>query len=129
MKFRIEKIQNEVQRMIGKNIYELRKKRGLSLSALAEKAKISKSYLSNIERNLNKNPSIQVVEKISNVLEVDLKTLLLTDQSEQTEVQYEDEWIEFVNEIKDLDMEKEEIKEFKTIVDFIKWKKENTNTN
>ena len=43
--------------MIGKNIAEIRKKRGYTLSELAELANISKSYLSNIERNINKNPS------------------------------------------------------------------------
>ena len=58
--------------MIGNNIYRIRKQRGLTLSELAKKALISKSYLSNIERNLNKNPSIQVMEKIAAVLHVDL---------------------------------------------------------
>ena len=49
--------------MIGKNIYLLRKEKGLTLSELAERANIAKSYLSNIERNINQNPSIQIVEK------------------------------------------------------------------
>ena len=44
--------------MIGKNIYWLRKEKGLTLSELAERANIAKSYLSNIERNINQNPSI-----------------------------------------------------------------------
>lgn len=39
--------------MLGKNIYQFRKKRGLTLSELAERAGVSKSYLSNIERNIN----------------------------------------------------------------------------
>ncbi|MGX2961370.1 helix-turn-helix domain-containing protein [Peribacillus sp. JNUCC 23] len=46
----------------------IRKQRGLTLSELAEKAFISKLYLSNIERSLNKNPSIQVLEKIAGFL-------------------------------------------------------------
>lgn len=45
--------------MIGNKIYKFRKQRGLSISELAERAKISKSYLSNIERNLNSNPPIK----------------------------------------------------------------------
>ena len=54
--------------MIGKNIYLLRKEKGLTLSELAERANIAKSYLSNMERNINQNPSIQIVEKIAQVL-------------------------------------------------------------
>jgi XRE family transcriptional regulator, master regulator for biofilm formation len=114
--------------MIGKKIFEIRKKRGLSLTELAERAKISKSYLSNIERNLNKNPSIQVLSKIANVLEVDLKSLLETSQNRDSEKKIENEWIDFVNELKDSGMEKENIKEFKTLIEFIKWKNENINS-
>jgi XRE family transcriptional regulator, master regulator for biofilm formation len=110
--------------MIGTKIFEIRKKRGLSLTELAERAKISKSYLSNIERNLNKNPSIQVLSKIANVLEVDLKRLLETNQNRESETKIENEWIDFVNELKDSGMEKENIKEFKTLIEFIKWKNE-----
>ncbi|NMD70868.1 helix-turn-helix transcriptional regulator [Bacillus sp. DNRA2] len=106
--------------MIGNIINELRKKRGLSLSELADRARISKSYLSNIERNLNQNPSIQVMQKIAFVLDVDLNTLLIKDHRDQDEDNNEKEWETFVNEIKDL--EREQIKEFKTIVDYIKWK-------
>ena len=62
--------------MIGNNIYKLRKQRGLTLSELAERAKISKLYLSNIEREINKNLSIQVINKIAVVLHVDLSILL-----------------------------------------------------
>ncbi|WP_147533169.1 helix-turn-helix domain-containing protein [Bacillus marasmi] len=106
--------------MIGNIINELRKKKGLSLSELADRAKISKSYLSNIERNLNQNPSIQVMQKLANVLGVDLNSLLIRKKEEQDEVVNVEEWEEIVNEIKDL--EREQIKEFKTIVDYIKWK-------
>ena len=49
--------------MIGKNIAEIRKRRGYTLSELAGLANISKSYLSNIERNINTNPSLQVMNK------------------------------------------------------------------
>ncbi len=62
--------------MIGENLKKVREIRGLSLSELAEKAGISKSYLSNMERNLNENPSIQVLCKISKALQVDIQTLV-----------------------------------------------------
>lgn len=109
--------------MIGKKIYQYRIKRGLTLSELAERAGIAKSYLSNIERSLNRNPSIQVVEKIALVLDVDIGTLL--DIHKNNEHQLDNEWIEFVNELKESGIEKKQIQEYKTLIEFIKWKKEN----
>lgn len=69
--------------MIGKNIAELRKRRGFTLTQLAERANMSKSYLSNIERDLNRNPSLEVMKKIGAVLNVDLLTLLNTNNKEE----------------------------------------------
>lgn len=106
--------------MIGKNIYEIRKRRGLTLTELAERAGIAKSYLSNIERNLNQNPSINVIEKIASVLEVDLKELLGSN-SDEKEPQLDSEWVEFVKELRDSGVEKDQIQEYKMLLDFIKW--------
>ncbi|MGF9965388.1 helix-turn-helix domain-containing protein [Bacillus rhizoplanae] len=107
--------------MIGKNIYQFRKNRGLTLSELAERARISKSYLSNIERNINQNPSIQVMEKIALVLEADLNTLLETKTNVETKQQIEREWIDFVYELKKAGIDKEKLREYKILIDFIKW--------
>jgi len=108
--------------MIGKNIYEIRKRRGLTLTELAERAGIAKSYLSNIERNLNQNPSINVMEKIASVLEVDLKELLGTGEKDGGKQSHLDsEWIEFVKELKDSGVEKDQIQDYKMLLDFIKW--------
>jgi XRE family transcriptional regulator of biofilm formation len=108
--------------MIGKKIFELRKQRGLTLSELAERANVSKSYLSNIERNLNQNPSIQVVRKIAFVLEVDLKTLLTTDAKYEDNPMLDKELIDLVIELKEIGMNK---KEYKTLIEFIKWQNQN----
>lgn len=105
--------------MIGKNIHELRKKRGLTLSELAEKANISKSYLSNIERELNDNPSIQVLEKISAVLGVDFRTILGSESEPQ--ILQDHEWLDFVNELKESGIEKENFQDYKTVFEFVKW--------
>lgn len=105
--------------MIGKNIQELRKKKGLTLSELAIRAHVSKSYLSNIERNINLNPSIQIMDKISVVLEVDLRTLLETESESQTLP--ESEWLDFVNDLKQSGIEKEKLQEYKTVIEFVKW--------
>lgn len=108
--------------MIGKNIYEIRKRRGLTLSELAGRANISKSYLSNIERDLNRNPSIQVMGKIALVLGVELKMLLQTGTNQEEEKLPDKEWIDLVSELKESGIEKEE---YKTLIEFIKWQNQN----
>lgn len=65
--------------MVGKRIYELRKEMGLTLTELAERAGVAKSYLSNIERNLQSNPSIAFLNKICIVLDIKPSMLLGTD--------------------------------------------------
>ncbi|MCM3111546.1 helix-turn-helix domain-containing protein [Lederbergia lenta] len=108
--------------MIGKNICKIRKKKGLTITELANRAGIAKSYVSNIERDVNKNPSINVIEKIASVLEVDLKTLIDPESTNETKLpQLDAEWIDLVNELKESGIKKEEIKEFKTLLEFIKW--------
>lgn len=114
--------------MIGKNLFELRKRRGLSLSELSDRSGISKSYLSNIERDVHKNPSIQILEKISDVLDVDLKALLKPGYSSD-KVLNDKELYEFVSELKKTGIEKDNIQEYKQLIDFIKWQNENLNPN
>lgn len=106
--------------MIGKNILSIRKKKGMTLSELAERANISKSYLSNIERNINQNPSIKVLERIAGVLDVDLLSLIQTIDYVHTLP--EKELIEFASELKKLGVEKEHLSDYKTLVEFIRWK-------
>jgi XRE family transcriptional regulator, master regulator for biofilm formation len=107
--------------MIGQNIYKIRKQRGFTLSELAEKASISKSYLSNIERNVNQNPSIQLLEKLANVLDVDMNTLLTMEIKTERPC-LETEWVDFINELKESGIEKEQIQQYKTLIEFIRWK-------
>ena len=65
--------------MIGENIKKLRKEKGITLSNLAKQSGVSKSYLSNLERGLKKNPSIQIVESVAGVLNIDINELLDRD--------------------------------------------------
>ncbi len=111
--------------MIGDNIGKIRKQKGFSLSILAERAGISKSYLSNIERNVNKNPSIQVMEKIAFVLDVDLKTLLKTNNQEESKQISDREWLDLAQELKESGIDKKQIKEYRTLIEFIKWQNRN----
>ncbi|TVY05654.1 helix-turn-helix domain-containing protein [Paenibacillus cremeus] len=106
--------------MIGDNITSLRKQRGLTLSELAERTGISKSYLSNIERNLKQNPSIHIIEKLSEVLKVDLKVLVEMAAEAETK-QVENEWLDFIHELKQLGIEKDRINEYKILFEFMKW--------
>lgn len=65
--------------MVGKRISELRKEMGMTLTELAQRAGVAKSYLSNIERDLQKNPSIAFLNKICIVLNIKPSALLGTD--------------------------------------------------
>jgi XRE family transcriptional regulator, master regulator for biofilm formation len=107
--------------MLGRKIYEIRKQRGLSLTELAERAKISKSYLSNIERDINKNPSIQVIKRIAFVLDTDLKALINTEILEETQQNPDKEWIELAKELQNSGIAKEQIPDYKMLLEFIKW--------
>lgn len=60
---------------VGERIKELRIKCGLTQKQLAEKAKISNSYLCDIEVGRT-NPSLKTLEKICRAFEIDLKDLL-----------------------------------------------------
>jgi XRE family transcriptional regulator, master regulator for biofilm formation len=108
--------------MVGRKIHEIRKKKGLTLTEVAERANISKSYLSNIERDLNQNPSIFIIKKLSMVLDVDVKVLLNPYFNEETQTNLEREWIELVNELKEFGVEKDQIHEIKTFIEYIRWK-------
>ncbi|MCP3032925.1 helix-turn-helix domain-containing protein [Halobacillus sp. A1] len=104
--------------MIGDRIQHIRKNRQLSLSELAERAGVAKSYLSSIERNLQSNPSVQFLEKISRELDVSMNYLLHGDNAEK-DVNLDDGWIELVQEAQDSGISKEQFREY---LEFNKWR-------
>lgn len=114
------------KRMIGTKIYQIRKNRGYSLSELSEKSGVSKSYLSNIERNLNQNPSIQILGKIAAVLDVELKEIIKIDSKQGSDNQIDQEWIEFILELEASGISKEQLQRYKTLIEFIKWQNQNS---
>ena len=63
---------------LGKNIKLLRARRGLSQADFAEKADISITFLSNIERGI-KFPQPDMLSKIANALGVDVNELFVTE--------------------------------------------------
>jgi XRE family transcriptional regulator of biofilm formation len=106
--------------LIGQRIKQFRKEKGYSLSELAEKAGVAKSYLSSIERNLQTNPSIQFLEKISAVLDVSVHTLLHENDESEYSGQLDSEWEKLVQDAMASGVSKKEFREF---LDFQKWKK------
>lgn len=68
--------------VIGKNIKILREKKGLSKKKLSELSGVSVSYISELE-NLKKNsPSIDIIDKLANALDI-TKGDLLKENDEQ----------------------------------------------
>jgi XRE family transcriptional regulator, master regulator for biofilm formation len=100
--------------------------KGLTLSELAKRANISKSYLSNIERNLNRNPSIELVMRIATVLDIDLESFLSPVKINEAQQEVDQDLIDFAAELKNTGIHKEQIKEYKTVFEFIKWKNQNS---
>lgn len=104
--------------MIGENITQIRKLQGMTLTELAEKANISKSNLSNIERGINVNPSIKVLEKIAEVLHTELGTLLGLEQIHP-------EKDKLVERLEKLNLTEVEMKQYEKVLEFIEWQKKN----
>lgn len=99
--------------MDGKKIRDLRMKKGMSLTELAKLSGISKSYLSFIERGKQTNPSIEVIEKISKALSVDLQSLLTSNKlQKQIDPQNLDkEVIQLAIEMSNSNIDKEKLRQ------------------
>ena len=69
--------------MIGERIKKLRLQKGYSITELAELANVSKSYLSYIERNLQNNPSLQVLSRLAAPLNTSIDYLLGDESLQQ----------------------------------------------
>lgn len=111
--------------MIGKRVQQLRKEKGLSLTELAERAGVAKSYISSLERDIQKNPSIQFLEKIAAVLKVPVDRLI-DDQEEMAhnDRELDQEWLEIIKEAMTSGVDKQQFREF---LDFNKWRMKRPN--
>ncbi|WP_318509687.1 hypothetical protein [Bacillus sp. T3] len=70
-----------------------------------------------------------MIEKIASVLNVDLKALIKTESNKDINQVVEQEWIDLIKELKESGINKEQIKEYRDVIEFIKWKKENGNSD
>lgn len=88
--------------MIGETIKQIRQRKGYSISKLAKTADVSKSYLSEIERGIQTNPSLQFLKKISISLDTSLEGLLEYTEPASTNGGLDEEWIRLLTQaIKD----------------------------
>src|SRR5262245_40660217 len=67
---------------VGRNLKRLRDEAGMSLTDLAIKSKVSRSYISHIERGRIRNPRLEMSVKLATGLGVTLTRLLEEDLSE-----------------------------------------------
>lgn len=104
---------------IGERIRKLRMEKKLSLTELASRAAVAKSYLSSVERDLQMNPSIQFLTKIAAVLNVSVESLIVDPQKSPEPV--DDEWVHLAKEAMESGISKEQFREF---LAFQKWKKQ-----
>ena len=71
--------------MIGEKIKFIRTEKGITGKELAEKAEVTPGYISQIERNLI-SPSLSVLMRIAEVLEIPLVSLFTEEEEEQVTV-------------------------------------------
>ncbi|WP_316569232.1 helix-turn-helix domain-containing protein [Neobacillus sp. YIM B06451] len=117
--------------MIGERIKKLREQKGFSLSELAELAHVSKSYLSGMERDLNKNPSIHLLLKVAKPLDVSIVFLLTGLNQEELDLDNNDiknldpEWKKMIEKAIEDGINKDDFKEYISYIKFKIWEKAN----
>lgn len=94
--------------MIAYRVKSLREERKMSISELSAKSGVAKSYISSLERNLQTNPTILVLEKIARILCIKVDTLL----NEQVGNVMDEEWMEIMQDVMGSGISKEEMREF-----------------
>lgn len=66
---------NTYGKLFGEVIRELRIQKNMSLDELSNITNVSKSYLYRLEQNQRNNPTIFVINRLSNALELDIKAM------------------------------------------------------
>ncbi|MDR4888910.1 helix-turn-helix domain-containing protein [Fredinandcohnia sp. QZ13] len=109
--------------MIGSRIKELRKQKRLTITELAKRAGVSKSYLSYIERDVQKNPSLQFLTKISKPLDTSIEYLLGEEKTDTiTNEILDKEWTKLLMKAIDDGLSKEDFREIQNFIKFRNWK-------
>ena len=115
--------------MIGERIKRLREEKGYTITELARLSKVSKSYLSQIEKGFQSNPSLQFLNKISIPLETSINFLLeekIVDGS--AELELDEEWVDLIRQAEKEGLHKEDFKEYFNFLKYQSFIKEKKNT-
>jgi transcriptional regulator with XRE-family HTH domain len=102
------------KKLIGLRIKELRRRRGLSQEDVAERADTSPNYLSRMERG-TENPTLDMLIKISEALEVDMWELLDFKHQESAKI-LKEMLKKFANEIGDQEKLKTAVRVIRAII-------------
>ncbi|PLT31080.1 helix-turn-helix domain-containing protein [Peribacillus deserti] len=93
--------------MDGEAFRRMRIRKGYSISQLADRSGISKSYLSYIERGLQQNPSINILTKLAQVLDCSMDDLMGDGMSDIT---LDEDWANLIIQAKQQGVSKEEFR-------------------
>ncbi len=69
----------EIRKQVGLNVWEIRIEKGWSQEELAFRADLHRTYISGVERGI-RNPTVTVLGKIADALDVSPSVLLLISQ-------------------------------------------------
>lgn len=103
--------------MDGSRLRELRLERGLSLNKLGEVTGISKSYLSFLERDIHKNPSLEILAKIAKALDVDIDYFINDDPSSEKQ---EGNIYRFEISVSDTEIDTQKVKQLEDLLKILK---------
>lgn len=98
--------------MIGDRIQYYRKQQGLSLEELAQRAGVAEPYLKAVEQHIKTNPSVYILARLANVLQVPIHEL------QKQEEMLDKEWLQLTKEAMDSGISKDEFRQF---LDFNHW--------
>ena len=109
--------------MVGARIKKLRLQKKYSITELSNKAGVSKSYLSYIERGIQENPSMLVLSRLAKTLDVSLEELMgQNNQDSDHQSPVDPEWMDMIDEAIKSGISKED---FAFYLDFIKFRNRN----
>jgi len=95
--------------MISERMKKHRLKKGISISELANRTGISRSYLTSIEKNEQLNPSAYLLEEISEALGVAPETFITSEVSIEG---LGEEWVQLVKELMESGISKEQFQHY-----------------
>ncbi|WP_163099386.1 helix-turn-helix domain-containing protein [Peribacillus alkalitolerans] len=110
--------------MVGNLIKQIREQKGYSITELADKAGVSKSYLSYIERGIQQNPSLQVLSRLAKTLDTNVESLLHHEDKKNLlkTTSIDEEWVSLIQDAIHQGVTKDELSYY---LDFVKFRKDN----